>query len=232
MKPRNDEAALAKRAGDCAALIRSDAGVREIWCEIAGRCEFTPNAAHAFDVLAGTVAGLHFALPKKAASERLERRRKLERAINKFRSEIETYERQSGDGLPSPSDVIYRADVEATTDAFLRQLPSLDVATYLDALAEHLHSSEGGTWIHPMLSTPSGRWPSTPNSSAVIWIIRAQDMVGVPRVSDRDRGAFLCLAVRMAELIQASAPGCDITPSRKDFENHPEFTGNGSEQWR
>lgn len=217
----------------CSELIWRDEVVRKLWREIASRGEFVPDAFSALNTLAGTVAGLHFALPKEAATRRYERRRRLERAIAKFRAEVETYQRQSGDMLPTPNDVLYRhGPLLEEPDHVLRKLPTLGIDEYLQELDSHLRDAEGGTWIHPMLVTRAGHWSSKPNSAAVRWIVRALDMVGTPRVSAGDRSVFLDIAVRLSELFQQSQPPCDITPTRKDFENHEEFVGQGAQQWR
>lgn len=229
MNSGDDKAAA--RARTCAESIRKDPEVRKILREIPSRFSMSGDE---LDNIAGTVAGLHFVLPLEAAKSRYDRQRKMERAINRFRSEVETYQRRSGEHLPSPSTTIYNAFITngGLPEQVVREWPEFEIEHYLAALLDHLGDAEGGTWVLPQLATATGRWPSTANSAAVIWIIRTLDSAGVPRVATADKNRFLCLATRLADLVQQSKPACDISPIRKDFENHPEFIGAGKQQWR
>jgi len=231
MNSGNLKAAACEHARTCAASIRNDPGVRKILRENPA-CFFIPD--NELDNIAGTVAGLHFVLPLKAAKMRFDRLRKMERAIDRFRSEVQIYQRQSEDSLPSPGAKVYQALVASSdvSEQVARGWPDFEIDDYLAALHDHLRDAEGGSWVLPQLATAEGRWPSTANSAAVIWIIRALDSAGVPRISRADRDRFLRLATRLAELVQESRPPCDIEPIRKDFENHPEFRGVGKQQWR
>jgi hypothetical protein len=157
----------------------------------------------------------------------------MQRAIEAFRDEIETYQRQSGHWLPSLNHVLYAATpVSLREDVNWRRLPTIEAEHCLAALEESLHDGAGGTSIHPMLATPTGQTPRTTDSTAIVWIIRTLDNVGVPRIAKQDKDRFLRLAVRLSELFNESGPPSVISPSRKDFENHQEFQGQGTMQWR
>jgi type II secretory pathway pseudopilin PulG len=245
VKPIDGKANAKKRASACAELIRNDARVREIWREITARVDFTAadgsplhegdiyDECSAFYYLAVGISDLHFALPIESAKLRFERRRRMQRAIEAFRNAIDTYQRQSGDWLPSLNHVLY-AETPASLreDVNWRRLPTIEAEHCLAYLDEHLHDGAGGTSIHPMLATKTGRVSSTPDSIAIVWIVRTLDNVGVPRSTTQDKDAFLRLAVRLSEVFIESRPPCDISPSRNDFQNHPEFKGLGTMQWR
>lgn len=239
MKQADEGTKAKRRASECLALIMKDEKARELWRSIAGRHEFTSNDGSdldeggAFHSIAMAIADLHFVFPLESAKDRLERRRNLQRAIEQFRSAAETYERRSGERLPSLNYVMRAAMPDGfRTEVDWRHLPELDVSHYLAALDGYLADAQGGTCIHAMLSTPTGQFVRNENAAAVVWIIRSLDNVGVPRISKREKDEFLRLAVRLSELFNESGPASVISPSRKDFENHQEFQGQGTMQWR
>lgn len=160
-------------------------------------------------------AGVLWVLPLEAARERYERNRTLERAIATFRQAVSTWERRSHQQLPS-----------------VDEWGEVHLVRYLSALDEYMGNHDGGTWVHPMVETPTGQWPRTTDSTVEVWIIRSLDTVGIPRNRDMQKTLFLSLAERLAELIADHCPpGVSITTTRKNIQNHAEFTGCGTFQW-
>jgi len=153
----------------------------------------------------------------------------------KRREAVDTFQRQSGLFLRSPSDVLYRetpipGDVP---DYILRKLPDLEIDHYLGCLEAYLHEADGGTWVLPFLATETNQWPRTNDSAIRVWIIRTLDNVGVPRAVTQEKGKFLDLASRLAELLKQSKLPHGTALGRKDFADDPELLPNkGRYQWR
>lgn len=210
---RRARAPAVSRAGECADAIRADRNIADLWQQL-DQSGLDPQCS--IENLAGLAAGVLNIFPLEVARERLERTRQLDRAVDKFRRAVETYERQSGQRLPPP-------DPESDD--------GLD--RYLAGLSEFLTGHERGMWVHPMVMTPAGQWPRTPESAVEVWVIRALDSTGIPRNTDAQRDLFLSLAVRVAELIAHYSPdGIETATTRKKIQNHTEFKGSGAMQWR
>jgi hypothetical protein len=218
------QADLVKKVECCARAINDDTTIK--------LCVQDANlSTNELGSLVGLAAGLLWVLPLEEAKTRYNRQRKLDRAIQTFKSAVEAYEFESERSIPWPSDVLYKYLATDTTDAVLRSLPDLAAKDYLQLLSDDLRDSNGGLWVHPMLETTAGRWPSTTDSAAEVWIIRTLDNVGVSRNTTAEQAIFLNLGVRLAELLDGYSPN-GITTDRKKLRNHAEFQGAGKMRWR
>lgn len=248
MKPEDNEAEAAQRAKECAKSILQDEETQKILREVFASYSDVDIAA-VLNNIAATVSVLHFMLPLNAAKERHKRRAAMQRAIKIFRDAVDTFQRQSGLFLPSPSDVLYReTPLNDIPDYLVRRLPSLEIDHYLGCLDEYLFDPatektepkekkparfEDGNWVHPYMATGKHQWPRTADSAARIWIIRTLDNYGVPREGQKALSHFLQLALRLVDVLNDSRLPCVLTLSRKDFTDDDELRpGKGQFQWR